>query len=211
MGRPPRLFSPVMLGILGTACLGYAISLIGTRPGDFVWPGLAGMIGLIFVGGSIATGINWAVYQWWQRDIEKRRAQAITPMLELVQAVGRLTESQIGVVGLQDYRAVIEIAGAGSGPIYMLRTAGGPIPMEFVEKTLRRSTPIGMPPIRSYPDGSPEREWIRLFTQWCIDMRLAIPANGPYSAQWIERGGRFKAATILGAQLYNESFETVEE
>lgn len=210
MGEP-KLSTPVCLGILSTICFSIAIWVNLSRPGDFVLPGAFGLIGLIFAGGSVATGINWAIYQWWQRDIEKRRAQAITPMLELVQAVGRLTESQIGVVGLQDYRAVIEIAGAGSGPIYMLRTAGGVIPMEFVERTLRKATPLGLPAVRNYPDGSPEREWIRLFTQWCIDMHLAIPANGPYSAQWIERGGRFKAATILGVQLYNESFEAVEE
>jgi hypothetical protein len=211
MGNSPRLYTPVMLGILSTIGIAAAIGVNLSRPGNFVLPGALGLIGLIFAGGSFATGLNWAFYQYWQRDIEKRRAQAITPMLELVQAVGRLSESQIGLVGLQDYRAVIEIAGSTGGPIYMLRTAGGPIPMEFVEKTLRRSTPLGMPAIRNYPDGSPEREWIRLFTQWCIDMHLAIPANGPYSAQWIERGGRFKAATILGAQLYNESFEAVEE
>lgn len=211
MERDPRLSTPVWLGIVAVLAFSVSIYFQTAKPGEIIWIGLPGGVGAVFGLASVVSGINWVVFMWWQRDIESRRARAVTPMLELMQAVGRLNSDQIGLVGLQDYRAIVEIASADNGPIYMLRTVGGAIPMSFVESTLRAATPLGLPAIRQYADGSPEREWARLFAQWCVDMHLAIPANGPYSAQWIERGGRYKAASVLGLQLSNQNFEAVEE
>lgn len=212
MGDDPRLRTPVLLAIMGLSLMALAIYFQQRAPDNLVIVGVVGGVGAVLMGASIASGINWTVHQYWRRDVERRRALAVTPTLELVNAVSRLSPDQIGLVGLQNYRAVMELAGADGGPVYMLRTMQGPIPIDFVHRTLQKATPLGLPSIRQYSDGSPEREWARMFAAWCVgEARLAIDAEGPYAARWLERGGRYKAATMLGLQLFNEDFEREEE
>ena len=212
MGEDPRLRTPILLGVFAMLLLALAVYIQRGNPGAIVAVGLVGGIGGILLGASLVSGLNWTVHEWWHRDVERRRALAVTPMLELIQAVSRLTPDQIGLVGLQNYRAVMELAGTDTGPVYMLRTFNGPVPLTFVHSTILKSTPLGLPAIRQYADGTPEREWARMFARWCVDeAHLAIDAEGPYAARWIERGGRWKAANMLGLQLFNQDFEKEEE
>ena len=153
-----------------------------------------------------AAGVSWLYWMWYEyteRDIERRRAQSITPMLEIVNAVQRLTREQLNIVQAQGYHAMIGVLATKNGPVTFLATPLGNIPMTIVEKELRLTGLLRFPPIRDYSDGSPEREWRRIFQSWaCSEVGLAMPADGPKPAMWIDKNSRAIAAGMLGLDIY---------
>jgi hypothetical protein len=162
----------------------------------------------------IAAGVTWAYWivdRLIQLDMDFRRAQSISPMTEAANTIMRLSREQLDFLKLNGYYAARGIMATDNGPISVLLTPRGNIPWESAVKELRASTLLGLRSIRETSDGSPEREWRRLFTLWCVDMGLAIPAEGPYAARWIDKNSRSIAAGRMGVALYEEATEGDDE
>jgi hypothetical protein len=162
-----------------------------------------------------ASGVNWIYWMWQQYNMleaDRRRVESITPMLEIVTAVQRLTREQLEIVHAQGYHAMIGVLATRNGPVQYLMTPRGNIPMTIVERELRATGLLRFPPIRAYSDGSPEREWRRLFQAWAIyEVGLASPPDGPNPAMWIDKTGRMIAAGMLGVDIYGAKENGNEE
>lgn len=154
----------------------------------------------------VASGVNWLYWMWQEYnrlEADQRRVEAITPMMEIVLAVQRLSREQLDLVRAQGYHAMIGVLATKNGPVQYLMTPRGNVPMTIVERELRATGLLRFPPIRDYSDGSPEREWRRLFQAWAIyEVGLATPPDGPNPAMWIDKNSRAIAASMLGVDIY---------
>ena len=205
---------------LPTAYIATALALLSLFGLVKYYPSIADDVLVLFVlvlvvlaltAGALVTWVNWITYQAANRLEDYHRAQAVTPMLEIVNAVQRLNKDQLEMVKSQGYHAQVGVLGAKDGPTYYLATPRGNIPMNVVERELRLSSLVALAPIRNYSDGSPEREWRRMFTGWCIDHGLAIPAVGHDPARWVDKNSRAIAASMLGIGLYEAEAQDDDE
>lgn len=199
----PKLITPIALSVLAVAAIVAAV-WIGTRSdGDPIVISALVLVVLVLTAATIGTAVNWAMYEYTLRDMERRRAESVTPMLEIVNAVQRLSRDQLNLVQAQGYHAMIGVIATKNGPLTFLATPLGNIPMNIVERELRATGLVKFPPIRNFPDGSPEREWRRLFQAWaCNEVGLAVPPVGPDTARWIAKDSRAIAASMLGLDIY---------
>lgn len=198
-----KLSTCIWLSILGVIWLAGGIGLYSRFEISagiiFAWIAVA----LILI---VASGVNW-IYWMWQEGTrlmaDQKRMESITPLLEIVVAVQRLSREQLDVVRAQGYHAMIGVLATKNGPVNYLMTPRGNIPMTVVERELRATGLLRFPPIRDYSDDSPEREWRRLFQYWtCYEVGLAVPANGPNPTMWIDKNSRAIAASMLGIDIY---------
>ena len=162
----PKLSTVIWLSIVSVVWFGASILIyLKTDAAAIFILALAG-IELIWIISAGVTLIYWIADRVIQLDMDRRRAQSITPMLEIVNAVQRLSRDQLNLVQAQGYHAMIGVLATKNGPLTFLATPLGNIPMNIVERELRATGLIRFPPIRDYPDKSPEREWRRLFQAW---------------------------------------------
>jgi hypothetical protein len=153
----------------------------------------------------VSAGVTWAYWivdRGIELDMGFRRSQSITPMTEAANTIMRLTKEQLDFLKVNGYYMTVGVLGTENGPLKVLLTPRGNIPWNAVERELRLSTVLGLRAIRETSDGSPEREWRRLFTAYCVDQGLAIEAEGPYSARWLDKTSRMILAGRLGIVLY---------
>ena len=198
----PKLSTVIWLSIVSVVWFAASILIyLKTDAAGIFILALAGieLIWIISAGVSLA---YWIADRAIQLDMDRRRAQSITPMTEAANTIMRLTKEQLDFLKMEGYYATVGIVGANEGPIKVLLTPRGNIPWDAVEREFRLSTVLGLRAIRETSDGSPEREWRRLFTDYCVDRGLAIPAEGPYAARWMDRNSRAILAGRLGLTMY---------
>ena len=198
MWDKPQRKTPIIL-----ACF-TVLALVGSSQLDPVdWKAIVlGGLSIVFLMGSIASAINWLIYEWTERDSEHRRNQTITPRLMELQAAARLTTEQAKVVPQIAYNTEIGlIPGADEEPRYVLITAGGTIPMDWIYDFLMDSGVTYLRQINTYADKTPGRLFAQLFTDWCIRQGLAVPANGPHSSAWVNEHAKRRCARLLNISL----------
>lgn len=151
-------------------------------------------IGLILAAGAISQGINWLAFVTAQRTAEVRRLATITPMMEAVRLMSRLSPlaqvelamhfDSLGV----DYQAWVSTS---RGPSFYYRAGGHNIPYEFIHQFFLLATDRYLPAVRQWSDGSNEHKWADALTADLIKRHLAILASGPHPAAWkFERDGK---------------------
>jgi len=198
MWDKPQLKTPILLASLTT------VALVGSSQLDPLdWKAIIlGGLAVVFLIGSIASAINWILAEWTERDAEIRRNQTITPRLMELQAAARLTPEQAKVVPQITYNTEIGlIPGADEEPQYVLITAGGSIPMDWIYDFLLDSGVTYLRSINTYADKTPGRLFAQLFTDWCIRQGLAVPSNGPHAAAWVNEHAKRRCARLLNISL----------
>jgi hypothetical protein len=194
----PSLKTPVILASLTVVALVGAGQL---DPSD--WKAIIlGGLAIVFLLGAIASAINWLLYEWTERDAEMRRKNTITPRLMELQAAARLTPEQVKVVPQITYNTEIGlIPGADDEPQYVLITAGGTIPLDWIYDYLMDCGVTYLRQINTYADKTPGRLFAQLFTDWCIRQGLAVPATGPHAAAWVNEHAKRRCARMLNISL----------
>ena len=194
MFNQPRLKTPVILGSLAVMAL---VGFSQLSQDDWRALALSGLA-LVFLISAIASAINWLLYEWTARAAELNHNRTITPRLMELQAAARLTPEQAKVVPQMAYNTEIGlIPGADEEPHYVLYTAGGSVPLDWIYDFLMDSGVTYLRSINTYADKTPGRMYAQLFTDWCIRMGLAVPHNGPHSAAWINEHAKSRCARML--------------
>jgi hypothetical protein len=160
-----------------------------------------GLLALITGGGAFMYLFNWIAHEWVRRLEEYRRAQAITPHLELVRVIQRMTPEQVKLVPPFNEREQLAITTTPDGPVFALVTSSGTVPLEFVEDFLRDCGVTSLRPVREYQEGTPAREFAQMVTEWAVAHKFAVPAVGPHPARWINEHARGRAAAAIGISL----------
>jgi hypothetical protein len=158
------------------------------------------VLALVFAGAAMFTGWAWLAYELNQQEMERRRADAVTPLGEMARALAHLTPEQTAIVQSSEFRAALEIAAGNDEPIYFLRTRTGAVPLAFVDDFLRDCGMVELRAIRTYSDGSPSRVYAQAMTDWCVQMGLATPATGPKPAMWIDENSKGRAFRLCGLE-----------
>lgn len=207
----PKLSTAIWLSIVCVIWVCVSILLYLRIGDDWILVLALVMIGFIWI---VAAGVTWAYWIWFsynQRDLERRRVSAITPMTEAANTIMRMSREQLDFLKLNGYYAMKGKMLADKGPIEIFISPRGNMPWEAAVRELRASTVLGLRPTRETRADSPEREWRKLFTAYCIDMGLAIPAEGPYAARWVDRNARAILAGRMGVSLYEPLPENGDE
>lgn len=144
-------------------------------------------IGIITAAGAIVEGINWVSYVASQRVAEIRHLSTITPVIEVVRLMTKMSpQAQVEIamhfnlLGI-DYRAWI----GENGPQFVFQTGGYNIPYDFIENFFSLSSDSYLPPVRQWSDGSIEHKWADALTAFIVQRHFAIPAKGNKPAAWL--------------------------
>jgi hypothetical protein len=197
----PKLSTPILLGLLAILCLALAWK-------QEEWPEwlrlclvAAGMFLLFW---TLVTTLNTIHFASNKRYDEYQRSAAITERVAVLEKLRQLSPEQLKA--LDRYVPVIGIIAGDEGPAYMLHLPTQNVPMTFVRELLGLSDEEYMAPIRTYGEGTKEREWAQGFTGYAIFNGWATPASGPYSARWINRERCLKAIGLrMGSSFTTEA------
>ena len=188
----PRLATPIICALISTLALSLAWKESGWP--DWVRIVLVGIGGLMLFVAAV-TLINWIVANFNERLLEYHTAMAHTERTAMLDTISHMSAEQVAI--LNQYVPVVEILAGLPGPIYRLVTPTGTVPQTFIDEFLIRSTDEYLAPIRSWSDGSNERQWAENFTQFLIVMGNARQASGPHPAAWVDKNGALKSIGII--------------
>ena len=207
----PKLSTCMWLSILSVIWMSAGVLIYIELPDEWLINLALVLIQIILV---VSAGVQWVYYLWYQHSILEtyaRQAAAITPLTEAASAIARLSPEQLEFLGANGYYATIGIAATESGPAKVFLTPFGNMPWEAAVKELRSSTYLGLRAIRETSDGSPERAWRKMFTEYCIYLGLAMRAEGKYSARWTDKTSRETMAGRMGVALYQDATDEEDE
>jgi len=207
----PKLSTCMWLSILSVVWMSAGVLIYIELPDEWLINLALVLIQIILV---VSAGVQWVYYLWYQHSILEtyaRQADAITPLTEAASAIARLSQEQLEFLKVNGFYANVGILATESGPMKVLLTPFGNMPWEAAVKELRSSTYLGLRAIRETSDGSPERAWRKMFTEYCIYLGLAIPAEGKYAARWMDKTSRETMAGRMGIPLYGSTDDGNED
>lgn len=161
--------------------------------------------GLVVVAGifSATLYIHWLLCARMSLYERKREADAVTPIQRAMQAARGLTDAQAALVPTFDYGIQVGYVYDGEGLESYLKTPGGDVPWDFVERYFRDSSYTHVMSTNRTSAGTDERRYVQSMTTWCVYHGFASPYDGgPKPAAWIG-DGRVRAARALGVELDN--------
>lgn len=160
----------------------------------FIWS----VAGLFYVIAALDLA-NWIAYQYSARLRNIREAMAITEHVRILQAVANLNDYQARL--LESGSPVVKVLAGYPDPIFVLQVGGGEIPFEFIREFLRLSDDVYLCPVRTWAEGTKQREWAQLLTNHLVIMGFAVEARGNQPAHWIDRTG---AVRWMGLNIIKE-------
>lgn len=205
----PRLGQLAVLGVLAGLSGGLAIGL--WVRGEAVWASMALLVALGLGLVLLVGGWNlWAVVETARYERVRLTDLESSYTLALSRAAA-LTAEQAAVVPRMLYEVEVTVVqGAQRELGFVLATAGGPVPYEWIAWFLRDCGVLHLRAIGSYSDKTPGRLYVVAFTQWLVDRKYAAPAAGNRSAVWL--GEQSKAEVMVDLRLYEVlSFMHMEE
>jgi hypothetical protein len=179
--------------------------------------GLLVLVGGVFGGLGLLWVLNWGVYHFALRLTELRRAQAITPEIQALAILARLRPDQMAFAVDHGIMPAVELVTgdpddeADPGVAIFLRVVGGDlVPLDFVDAFFDRSrrTFPHLAPIRTWSEGTRERELAELLTAHLVVLDLADRARGPYAARLKVPPGRAMKRAGLGLRYNLEEEST---
>ncbi len=148
------------------------------------------IVGILTGAAAIVEGVNFLSYALTQRVTELRHLATITPTMEALRVMGKMSpQAQVelamhfNLLGI-DYQAWI----GEEGPQFTFQTGGYKIPYEFIEAFFNLSSDSYLPPVRQWSDGSIEHKWADALTAFIVQRHYAIPAKGNKPAAWLYEG-----------------------
>jgi hypothetical protein len=148
---------------------------------------------LVIVAGAFALFTLWSIANlvWYQasaRLYETQRALAYTERVRILDLARDLTPEQVELVKASGITFEWLLGSDGSMIPHRLTTPGGSVPVDFFQTFMRLSGEDFTVPIRTWSEGSQDREYARWMTNGLISMGWAEPAAGNQSARWTRRG-----------------------
>lgn len=206
----PTLHAPVWLSILCGICISILVVIYrdAGKPNamEVALSLVLVVLAIVFGLYAAATGINWAIYTWTEREKERRETASITPRSTLMRLAAQLTPEQAKLIPFEEYRAHVGVM-AGEEPAYFLITQGGMVPMQWVQDFLDDSNTVKLRPVRTYSEGTVGRENAQLVTAWLVGMGLAIPDSGSNPARWMNDHSKLRAYSLLGLEWQSNGLE----
>lgn len=203
----PKLQTPIILGIAGSFLLYLAMV-------DWLWPRapgtfaallrvLCGVAGAWFLFMAAVSAFNLIAYDAGRRMAEINRARALTERVRLVETVSRMTPEQLAFIGRATPATLEYMIGFAGDEVEVLpmelRTQWGNIPVDFLRAFVDGSTNGYTPPIRTWGEGTRERDHaiatVALFTSY----GWLSPAVGNNSARWINQPAAEALLERMGA------------
>jgi hypothetical protein len=203
LDQGPRLWVGVVLGLMAVG-----IYVAGSQV-DALWQRMLALGCLVVVGGGAGFSLlDWAAVRWISHWRMVREAESMTPELRNLQVIERMRPEAIQLVLAM--MPVVNVLPGANGPSFSLVVGGGSIPYEFIDKFLRMGDGDWLCPIRQFGEGSREREWAQLLTNWMVLMGYAEGPRGMRPARWMDRVGGMTAIGIheegKGMQMITEDF-----
>lgn len=183
-----------ILGGLGLAVI--AVLMLGGvffhgKEMDPFWEFSLGVVGIILAVVAGLQIIYWSIEHVVSRIIgaweAARYAEAVTrPEIVLFDRAAKTDPEQLKF--MRDYIPMISAIGGSAGPLYSWRTLRGEVPLSFVrdflDMTVKDGSRYFLPPVRTWADGSREREYAQWLTSHFETCGLAQGAIGNKSAEW---------------------------
>ena len=155
---------------------------------------LAGIINLV----------DWTVEMALDRMHQARLALAITPETRMIDRIGTLTAEQCKL--LRDEALVIRQIAGSVGPLYYLVLPGDhEVPMTFVRLFFQLSSGGYLAAIRTWPEGTIQRENATALTHFLVIHGYADTARGNQPARWLDRRGALKQMGLDEMDVEEES------
>lgn len=152
------------------------------------------IVGILTAAGAIAEGANWLVYVTTQRIEDVRRLETLTPTMEALRIMGRMSsQAQVELAMHFDLLGIEYSAWIGeNGPQFTFQTGGFKIPYDFIETFFSLSNDRYLPAVRQWSEGSIEHKWADALTAFIVQRHYAMPAKGNKPAAWLfESGGTY--------------------
>jgi len=183
----PKLITPIFFALLAVLCL--LIARFEERLPDWFRMFLV-LSGVLFAIVTILSGANWLARNYASRLREIRQAQAITPMSMMLDKLHMMRPDQMELA--YQIAAQCEELGGLPEPVSKLLTPYGHVPRSFVYRWANLCDGDNCPPIRSWNDGTYERQYAEALTKTMIRFGFARQSVGNKSAQWIDREQAFR-------------------
>lgn len=191
----PKLGTPIGLGLVAILCLTLAwVEDIWpqqqTAASAFLRFALFGAgFWLLFL--AIVAAANLLTWHAGNRLLEIRRALAIserTRMLDLVKTMSDAQLAFIGQAGPAAIEYIVGVQGDDYTPLaFEIRTQWGPVPVAFVRDFLSGSVGDYTPPVRTWNEGSRERDYATRLVALFTSFGWLAPATGNMPARWLNR------------------------
>jgi len=153
-----------------------------------------GMLAILGAG-AIFAWLDWLAYRMMAYWRSQREIDTITAELRNLQVIEHMRPEAIQMVLAM--WPMVSIFPGSNGPEFSLEIGGAKIPYVWIDQFLRMGDGEYLCPVRMWSDGSREREWANLLTNWMVMMGFAAEARGMRPARWIERTRGLAAIGIL--------------
>lgn len=175
----------------------------------------AAVVGLVILGMVFGVGALVSLFNYiWkfanERMWEVRRAQAVTPALELARAISLLRPDQTQLLPQARYAAEVGVVPGLNSPEHFLITPFMNIPLAWVDEYVNEMcSRVELYPVRRFSSESVEQKYAQAFTAWVTQphLHLAIPANGPDPAKWISPGARQRCVEMIWGEEEDNNHE----
>lgn len=178
MDSTPTIGPPILLALLAAG------SFIGAdRIQQPTW--LAGFLliaGIIFALASAITGLDYIIYRFASRLYSIRQAMALSERTELLRLASRLDGYQVELIMSTHGPIQYELEPAQIPQVFI--RGAYPATLDFAEDFMSRSTDLHTTPIRTWSDGSHDRDMAKALTAFLIHKGRAKPAAGNRPATW---------------------------
>jgi len=124
---------------------------------------------------------DWIADRQDEHRLSRAMAEAETPESRLADAISQLNTEQTMILSRQIVDGVA-IINPDARPVFALRAPGADVPLEFAAEFLSLSNDGYLPAVRSWSEGSHEREWAQSLTDLLVVHHWAVPAIGNRSA-----------------------------
>lgn len=191
----PKLGTPIVLGISGAFFL-YAAWVE-------IWPREAGtaltllralfvIVGLWLLAMALISGVNLVAYDVGKRMMEINRARALTERVRLAETISRMTPEQLRFIGQSSGATLEWIIGIQGVDLVEalpmeIRTQWGGIPVDFFREFVDRSIGDFTPPVRTWGEGTRERDHAQALVALLMSYGWVSPAAGNNPARWTNR------------------------
>ena len=189
----PKLSAPVWLTLAALLCL-----ILAWRQEQWAdWLRLFLVCsGLLFLIVALVSLWDVVAFRANEHLLERNRANAITERVALVQALGKMNVDQLKA--LDHYIPMVDVISGDAGPIYVLRLPmNEECPMMFVKEFIRSGDDEYLQSIRSYREGTREREYAQMLTSWMTFQGWVSGAAGNRPARWVDKERALRALGMI--------------
>lgn len=177
----PKLSEAVLWGVLAVGCFTYSNR---STAAEWIRVSVA-WVGVLCAVAAVLAALSWISNVAVMRYEHWREAQTRTERVIVLETISRMTPEQAALA--QVGGATVEVLAGEPAPIYTLRTPGGNVPYQFIERFIDAGGDDYLAPVRTWADGTRERAWAVALTNFFVLWGDAEQATGNKPAAWIDK------------------------